>query len=244
MMGSINQKDKNKPMEQRMSDSIRKERQLLMISTGSAFVFALMGIGLGVWINSLVIVFDGVYSLVSLALTLISLCAAIYIRKESVAKEIKQVKVIESGVILFKGIAITLMCMLSFISAVEAIIQGGRDVNTGIALGFGVVNLIGCYFTYWVMKSQSNKIDSTLVDAEATQWLMDTVISAAVLGGFMIAKILLMTPFADYAQFSDPMMVVIASLYFIVVPVKMIISAAKQLHHIKKESLVGKLLHV
>ena len=221
-----------------MSYSIKKERQLLLASTFSALLFAMIGIVLGTLIHSLVIVFDGVYSLVSLFLTLVSLGAVFYIRKEEVAKNIKRVKVIESAVILVKGIAITLMCVLSFIAAVQAIMQGGREVNTGIALVFGVFSMIGCYGSYWLMKTQGDEVNSALIDAEAKQWLMDTVISAAVFVGFMIAKILLLTSHAHYAQLADPIMVVLASIYFIIVPVKMVINSVKELHKLKTYSLV------
>lgn len=230
-------------MEENMSYSIKKERQLLLVSTFSALLFAMLGIVLGMLIHSLVIIFDGVYSLVSLGLTLISLVAVLYIRKEDVSKNIKRVKVIESSVILLKGIAITLMCVLSFVAAVQAIMEGGREVNTGIALAFGVFSMIGCYTSYWVMKSQGREVNSALVDAEAKQWLMDTVISAAVFVGFMIAKVLLLTSYAHYAQLADPIMVVMASVYFIIVPVKMIISSSKQLHQLNRDGVLAKYSH-
>ncbi|MDD9180045.1 MULTISPECIES: cation transporter [Aliivibrio] len=226
-----------------MSYSIHKERQLLLISTFSALLFAMIGITLGSLIHSLVIIFDGVYSLVSLGLTLVSLAAVMYIRKEEVAKNIKRVKVIEFSVILLKGIAITLMCVLSFISAVEAIMDGGREVNTGIALAFGVFSMIGCYTSYWVMKTQGRAVNSALIEAEAKQWLMDTVISAAVFIGFMVAKLLLLTSHAHYAELADPVMVVLASIYFIIVPVKMIISSSKQLHQLNRDGVLAKYSH-
>ncbi|WP_300176472.1 cation transporter [uncultured Aliivibrio sp.] len=227
-----------------MSYSIHKERRLLIVSIFSALLFAMIGIVLGSLIHSLVIIFDGIYSLVSLGLTLVSLMAVMYIRKEEIAKDIKYVKIIESSVILLKGIAITLMCVLSFISAVQAIMEGGREVNTGIALAFGVFSMIGCYTSYWLMKTQGEEVNSALIDAEAKQWLMDTVISAAVFVGFMIAKLLLLTSYAHYAQLADPVMVVLASIYFIIVPVKMILSSAKQLHQLSRNTFLAKYLHV
>ncbi|MGR6859269.1 cation transporter [Aliivibrio salmonicida] len=227
-----------------MSYSIHKERRLLIVSIFSALLFAMIGIALGSLIHSLVIIFDGIYSLVSLGLTLVSLMAVMYIRKDEIAKDIKRVKVIESSVILLKGIAITLMCVLSFISAVQAIMEGGREVNTGIALAFGVFSMIGCYTSYWLMKTQGEEVNSALIDAEAKQWLMDTVISAAVFVGFMIAKLLLLTSYAHYAQLADPVMVVLASIYFIIVPVKMILSSAKQLHQLSRNTFLAKYLHV
>lgn len=226
-----------------MSYSIKKERQLLLFSTFSALLFAMLGIALGLMINSLVIVFDGVYSLVSLGLTLISLVAVLFIRKEEVSKDIERVKAIEYSVILFKGIAITLMCVFSFIAAVQAIMDGGREMNAGVALGFSIFSMIGCYSSYWVMKTQGRTLNSALVDAESKQWLMDTVISAAVFVGFMVAKALLFTPYAEYAQLADPIMVVMASMYFIIVPIKMIMSSLKQLHSLNQGGFLSRLLH-
>ncbi len=97
-----------------MTCNVQLERQLLQFSTFSSFLFAIMGIGLGVWMGSLVIVFDGAYSFISLALTLVSLVAAIYIRQPETAMKPQQVAKIEPSVIAFKGIVITAMCCISF----------------------------------------------------------------------------------------------------------------------------------
>ncbi|OAN13749.1 cobalt-zinc-cadmium resistance protein [Photobacterium jeanii] len=216
-----------------MSCNTRLERKLLQFSTFSSFLFAMMGIGLGLWIGSLVIVFDGAYSFVSLALTLVSLGAAAYLHSDKHQHSEAKAITIESSVIAFKGLAITVMCLVSFYSAVTAILEGGRDINTGVALIFGVINVIGCFINYKVMAVYSVKADSALVDAESKQWLMDTVISGAVMLGFTIASILMMTSYAHLAPYADPLMVVIASVYFVVVPLKMTWGAVKQLQAVK-----------
>lgn len=165
-----------------MSYSIKKERQLLLVSTFSALLFAMLGIVLGMLIHSLVIIFDGVYSLVSLGLTLISLVAVLYIRKEDVSKNIKRVKVIESSVILLKGIAITLMCVFSFVAAVQAIMEGGREVNTGIALSFanaisGII-IVGAL----LQVGQGNGVVSFLA------FIAVLIASINIFGGFAVTK--------------------------------------------------------
>ncbi|MEM0514874.1 cation transporter [Pseudoalteromonas sp. YIC-827] len=212
-----------------MSCSISLEKKLLTFSTASALVFALMGIGLGVWMGSLVILFDGAYSLVSLFLTIISLAAAWYIRSPKAGQNNANINLIEPAVIAFKGFAITLMCGASFVSAVLAILAGGREVDTGLALVFAVINLVGCLATYWLLAKRGSKTKSALIEAESKQWLMDSVISAAVMAGFIIASLLSYAGLAKYAVFADPMMVVIASAYFTLVPLKMMQGALRQL---------------
>ncbi|MEZ8097053.1 cation transporter [Photobacterium swingsii] len=221
-----------------MSCNIQLERKLLQFSTLSSFLFAVMGIGLGLWLGSLVIVFDGAYSFVSLALTLVSLVAAAYLHrgKKGAQAEVKSTaysqthaQQVESSVIAFKGMVITVMCLVSFYNAIEAIVNGGRNIDTGIALAFGVINVIGCFINYKVMAIYSGKAESALVDAESKQWLMDTVISGAVLIGFTIATGLKMSDYAHFAPYADPIMVVIASVYFVIVPLQMTWGALKQL---------------
>ncbi|HIF9234780.1 TPA: cation transporter [Photobacterium damselae] len=215
-----------------MSCHVYHERRLLQISTVSSLIFALMGIGLGLWMGSLVIVFDGAYSLVSLTLTLISLAASMYIRSPKVSGNSLKVAMLEPAVIALKGSVIMVMCLLSFVSAIDAILAGGRHVNEGIAVVFGVVNVIGCYLTYWHLAKAHKKTKSALVEAESKQWVMDTVISAAVLMGFVVAQILSMTQYGDYAVYADPAMVIIASLYFALVPVKMVWGAITKMRRV------------
>lgn len=212
-----------------MLTNVQLERRLLQFSTFSSFMFAMLGIGLGLWMGSLVIVFDGAYSFISLALTLVSLVAAAYIRKPAVAARPERVAKIEPAVIALKGTVITVMCCLSFSSAVVAILNGGREVDTGLALLFGVVNVLGCLATMWVMATQGRKIQSGLVTAEINQWLMDTVISGAVMIGFILASLMRFTPWAEYAVYADPVMVVIASIYFVMVPLRMVYGAIRDL---------------
>ncbi|WP_105201599.1 cation transporter [Pseudoalteromonas sp. T1lg10] len=212
-----------------MSCSISLEKKLLTFSTASALVFALMGIGLGVWMGSLVILFDGAYSLVSLFLTLISLAAAWYIRSPKAGQHNVNINLIEPAVIAFKGFAITLMCGASFVSAVLAILAGGREVDTGLALVFAVINLVGCLGTYWLLAKRGNQSKSALIEAESKQWLMDSVISGAVMAGFIVASALSYAGLVEYAVFADPVMVIIASVYFTLVPLKMMQGALRQL---------------
>lgn len=212
-----------------MTRNIQLERKLLHFSTLFALLFAVMGISLGAWIGSLVIIFDGAYSLVSLFLTLVSVAAASYIHKPRKNPSAINITKVEPMVIAFKGLVITLMCCISFASAVEAILNGGRDVNTGVALIFGVINVLGCIGAYWLLVKKGKRANSGLVDAEAKQWLMDTVISIAVMVGFVFAKILSLTEYQSYAVYADPVMVIIVSIYFIIVPLKMTYEAIQQL---------------
>ncbi|MDD1793205.1 cation transporter [Enterovibrio sp. ZSDZ42] len=225
-----------------MSCEYAKERNLLKFSSFACFCFAALGVGIGLWAGSMAIVFDGAYSLVSLFLSLMALGATVYIgngtgknRKSGKRVSAQKAEVIESLVVLIKGLAVSVVCVVSFASAFEAMFNGGREVNAGSALIFGVVNLVGCFVCYFFVKSRAGKQASTILKAETSQWLMDTVISAAVLVGFIIAASMMASGYAEYAVYADPIMVILASVYFATVPVKMVGDSTKRLWAIYQE---------
>lgn len=213
-----------------MSVKRTQERRLLIFSSFSSLLFALMGIGLGAWLGSLVIMFDGAYSLASLALSVLSLWAAWIIRQYQNKKKPDWINIVEPGVITIKGSVILLMCLVSLGSAIHSLLNGGRDVDAGWALGFGVVNVIGCSATIMVLYLRGKGTNSALLQAEIKQWLMDTVISVSVLLGFAVAAALSLTAWSEYAVYADPLMVMIASAYFMLVPITMVRRSVSQIH--------------
>lgn len=203
------------------------ERNLLVFSSISAGIFALAGIVWGLWIGSLVIIFDGVYSLLSLALSLLSLVAWHLTRKPADEHYNFGRMVVEPLTIVVKGVVIMLVCVLSLVAAVVAIFEGGRAVDADLALGFAMFNFAGCAIT-WLLLTRHVRDQGGLVEAESRQWFMDMIISIAVMAGFVFAKILQMTSWAHLAVYADPVMVILASAYFLSVPAKMTLLALNE----------------
>ncbi|MBY7819362.1 cation diffusion facilitator family transporter [Vibrio fluvialis] len=205
------------------------ENRVLTLSALFASMFAGGGLIVGLLVGSLVIMFDGVYSLVSLLLTLLSLVAARYIRKPSDAQFPFGRAVFEPAVIAVKGAVILLIVSYSLYSAIGSMFTGGRPVDASVATAFGAINVVGCGLTWWYMKSLGKRHASGLIDAEVKQWQMDTMLSVAVTAGFVIAWLMTLTPMAKYAVYADPMMMLAMSFYFIKVPFEMLRSAMREI---------------
>ncbi|BBM66967.1 cobalt-zinc-cadmium resistance protein [Vibrio alfacsensis] len=184
---------------------------------------------LGLLVGSIVIVFDGVYSLVSLLLTLLSLAASYYISKPSKSIFPFGKAVLEPVVIAIKAAVILVVVSFSLYSAVTALMSGGREVNASIATIFGIVNVVGCGYAWWFMAQKSRRFSSGLIEAEKKQWLMDTLLSVAVTVGFVAAWLISLTPYAHYAVYADPMMMLLMGFYFLKVPFDMLVSALREL---------------
>ncbi|OEY66607.1 cation transporter [Marinobacter sp. X15-166B] len=200
------------------------ERKLLVFSSISAAIFAVAGIAWGLWIGSLVIIFDGGYSLLSLALSMLSLLAWHLIRQPADERYNFGRMVVEPLAIVVKGVVIMGVCVISLVAAILALFQGGRVVDADLALGFSIVNILGCAFT-WICLVRNASGQEGLVAAESRQWFMDLIISVAVMAGFVVAKLVQLTPWAHLAVYADPLMVIVASTYFLAVPARMTLTA-------------------
>lgn len=205
------------------------EKRILTFSALLASGFAVSGLVLGLIMGSLVIVFDGVYSLVSLLLTLLSLAASRYISRPSQGEFQFGKAIIEPIVIAIKGLVILTIVGYSLYSAVSSVLTGGSEVNASIAALFGIVNVVGCGYGWWYIANKSKRFTSGLIHAETKQWQMDTLLSVAVTLGFVVAFLLTLTPYAHLNVYADPIMMILVSFYFIKVPFDMLKQAMKEL---------------
>ncbi|MGF7184364.1 cation diffusion facilitator family transporter [Desulfitispora alkaliphila] len=197
------------------------EKRLLLISVYAAIGFSVLGIVIGLLVNSQFIFFDGIYSLISVALSGLSLLAAKYIGKNDWKRFPFGKDVIEPIVIIIKYTIIFLLVVASLIVAMISLFQGGRDVAIGVALIYSLVGTVGCFLTYLYFKKHTGKTQSGFLTAESNQWLIDTFVSAGVLIAFIVASILQnISSLAYIVPYVDPVMVIIISLYFMKLPIK------------------------
>ena len=175
------------------------------------------------------IIFDGLYSLISLVLTMITL----YINKFMAKKELDKFPfgkyILEPLIISVKSLAIVAMCLYSLLGAVKDMINGGNAVEFGFAIVYSIVSVVGCGLIYIYMNTKGNKISSDLIKVEANQWLMDTLLSLGVLVGFLIAMALRNTRFSMINNYIDPIMVIVVSVIFIKFPMESFINSFKEI---------------
>ena len=185
------------------------------------------------------IIFDGLYSFISLALTMLSLYINNFIAKKELDKYPFGKYILEPLVISFKSLIIGGMCLYSLIGAIQDVVHGGNTVEYGSALIYSIVSVIGCGGVYIFMKKKGDKISSELIKVEASQWLMDTLLSIGVLVGFVIAMILRNTRFSGLNVYIDPMMVIMVSVVFIKMPVQSFINAFKEILCVKADDEIN-----
>lgn len=204
------------------------EKQILWMSVLAAVLFSIAGVVLGLLFQSQMILFDGMYSFISVGLSYLSLWGAAFMAKTDWEKYPFGKDMVQPLIILVKYTVILLLVVGSMLAAAVSIFQGGREIQLGASFLYASGAMIACFsFMYYLKKHK--KSDSALIQAEIHQWQMDTLVSAAVFAGFLVAMVLQWFNTALWAiAYIDPAMVILVSLYFLQFPIAGMRKALKE----------------
>lgn len=208
---------------------MKAENKILKFSALGGLFFAVLGIAWGWAINSEMISFDGLYSLISLGLALFALIATNFINKKDFRNYPFGKSTLEPIIVIIKSLVLLIMCSITLFSAVKQVINGGNNVEEGFALGYALISSIGCTWVYLYMKKSSKNLNSEIVKVESNQWLMDAMLSVGVLVGFIISISFKYIGLSNLSKYVDPGMVILSSSIFLRMPITSAAEAFKEL---------------
>lgn len=212
------------------------EQKLLKFSICSAILFAVLGLVWGFVIDSQMLVFDGIYSFISVLLSGVSLYVSGVLKKDDDERFQFGRAQIEPLTIFFKSLVIFSICLYAFVNAVFDVFNGGNSTNIESAILYSVIATSACWLSWFYIKQKMKEIHkSNLLVVEKYQWLMDTLLSLAVLVGFIVGYFLQDTKYDYIVPYLDPVMVIIVTTYFFKMPVKTIINSLKEIMLIAPE---------
>lgn len=220
------------------------ENNILKLSAGGALFFALFGIAWGWTVDSEIIIFDGLYSFISLILSMVTIYINNYMSRKDIEKFPFGKHILEPMIISLKSLIIGGMCIYSLVGAVKDVINGGSSVEYGLAIIYSIVSVLGCGTVYLYTKKKGNKLSSELIKVESSQWFMDTLLSLGVLIGFIIAIIIKETRFSFLNTYVDPGMVIIISLIFLRLPVKTFVDSFKEIICVKAKDEINEDIYI
>jgi len=220
--------------------SIRHEQNILTFSACGALFFALLALIWGVLAKSQMIMFDGIYSFISLVLTGLYFYAARSIAAGSNKNFPFGKAQMEPMVIVIQSVVLLVICIKAFSSALISLFSGGREIDSLSGMGYAAIGVIGCFICwhYILRTGKKNAPQSGLIRSQAGQWLMDTLLSLAVLIGFFISYVISRVGYGYYARYMDSLMVIVAVLFFVREPIISLISGIKGMLMMAPESTV------
>src|SRR4051794_33853159 len=212
-----------------MASTRSPDGRVLLISMWTSAAFAVVALVWGLATGSQLIVFDGLYSFASVGLSLAAVLALRTARKGPDERYPWGREAWEPLTVVVKAAALAALSIYALVSAVGEILAGGRDIDVGWALLYGIVATVAGAVVSLILRRRARAGGASLVRAEAAEWVGDTLLSVAVLAGFVVALVLELTGRSDLARYVDPAMVALVSAAFLPVPAKLVVSGFREL---------------
>lgn len=212
------------------------EKKVLSQSVGFAIAFAIVGIIVGVITRSYVIAFDGLYSFMSVLLSLFALFSFKFMSTHDWKRYPFGKHAVEPLVILVQSSILLLTLTISIVFALIALINGGRVVDGSFALIYAGISALSCLIITIYFHQRSKQFNTGILKAEATHWMFDTLVSFGVLITFVIVELMrVFNIFTTFIPIIDPIVVIIMGLIFAKMPITQMIDSVQELIGVSSE---------
>ena len=222
-----------------MSKNPAYERYVLRVSVIASFVFAVGGIVVGLLLNSSFILFDGVYSFLSVFMSYLSLRAGTYMLTADKRFPFGK-STIEPLIILVQYGVLFVVIVNAVLGAISDIRTGGNELVLGGALLYLAISSLLSYGLYRYLGTFQERAASGLVQTELVQWRLDTWLTVSGLIGYLIAQLFVWSSFDDVAPYVDPVMLILSGLWLLQTPVREMWGAIKELLSMDTETPYSK----
>jgi len=200
---------------------MKTERGALRLSCGTALLMAVLGLVFAFITNSRAIMLDGVFNLMYFGIALLTLRIERLTSRPDNARFPFGHAYFESLVNAGKGLMILGISAVALVDSGLSLLSGGRAIAAVPAIGYALAATIVCSLTAFILRRAQRSLDSPLIRADAANWVLDAVISAAVLGAFCLAPIFHALDWVTAARYIDPVLVAAVVVLFLGVPVRM-----------------------
>jgi len=210
---------------------LNDEQGVLRTSIAVTLFIAVIGIGFGVASGSFSIVFDGVYSMVDASMSGLSLVVVRLItahtRSAHMSRKLRERFTmgfwhLEPMVLALNGILLTGVAIYALINAMLSLLEGGRDLEFGLALIYAVLTVIAC-LTIAILEARANRrINSDFVRMDVKGWVMSASITAALLIAFCVGIAVQGTRWEWISPYIDPAVLGLVCLVIIPLPLSVI----------------------
>ncbi|MGB7983298.1 MAG: cation transporter [Candidatus Nanopelagicales bacterium] len=204
-----------------------RETRALQLSAAAALVLATVGIVWGLAVQSQVILFDGLYSIIGFVLSWFGLRASALVEAGPTQRYPFGREALAPLVVAIQAIVLAGTFAYASIDAVGVILAGGGDTELGPALVYSVLTLAASIGMRAVLARRAQGSD--LVAAEVAQWAASVVLGVALVVGFGLALAIRSTSLSGLAPFVDPVLVLVAAVLILPTPVRMLRQSFREL---------------
>ncbi len=196
------------------------ESRALRASAWGYLFMALLG-GLFFYLaQSQAILLDGVYSFISLLMTFLAQRVSRLVQTPYTDSFHFGFAHFEPMLNVVRILLILAITGFAAVSAIAALLSGGRALNADTAVIYGLVAAAGCLAMAWRQRRASRQATSPILAVDAHNWLIDGVLSSGVAITFLAAYLLRSSPYADWIAYVDPLLVIVMVVLLLPAPLK------------------------
>jgi len=201
-----------------------EETKALKISIVGAGFMAVLGIVFYWLTRSEAILLDGVFSSIGFLMAMLTLKVAQIVALPDDDHFNYGYAHFAPLINLLKGLLMLVLIIVAAASSIDALFSGGRPLALGIAVVYGAFGSIGCAGFATKMYLASKETGSDLVAVDAKSWMIDTLLTFAVLIAFVFGWFIQDGPLAGWLDYIDPALVLILVILSAPIPIKIFMS--------------------
>ena len=149
-----------------------RDQRLLMFSISASAGFAVLSSVWGIVSGSSMIVFDGLYSFVSIGLSVLAVIALRFSRRGADERYPWGRDAAEPLVVVIKAATLGALCAYAAIGGIVDIANGGREVAVGSAVVYAVVATIGVWRWGWCSDGPPGVAPISSAPRRPSGWVM------------------------------------------------------------------------
>lgn len=201
-----------------------------MLSAIMAGLLGTVAVSFALLSNSQAILLDGIFNLIYVIIALITVRVSSLVVLPDNDRYPYGYAYFEPLVNAGRGLVILGVGLLALGDSLLSLFSGGREVTAGLAIGYAAFATLTCTLTLLLLRSAHRRVPGPLLAADVENWLINSLISGAVLLAFCTVPVLNHLQWATAARYVDPLLVtLVVALFCLAVPARMTVAAIKEL---------------
>lgn len=221
-----------------------REQRVLKFSIGVTVAVSATGFVGGLLVGSQAILFDGVYSLVDVALTLVALAVLRLVAREESPRFQYGYWHLEPMVEALGGAILALACIYALANSIIGLTTGGHTVKAGPALAWASLLCVSNLAMAAIVRVYAKRLQSGLLWLDVRAWLLSGLMSLAVVVAFAIALLLRDGEHAHWIPYLDPLVLAAISLAVLPVPLRGAWRAMREVLQVAPDTLDARVQEV
>jgi cation diffusion facilitator family transporter len=182
----------------------KKELRLIRGATVVCFLFGILGVGLSILSSSRSILFDGMVSFIQSGFILLSGVILKMLYRGETEDYPFGYSAFEPFLIIIRVTIMMSFNVFLLYGSVKSLFAGGYQIKADLALVYAAISVVVCFVIFMILKANAKASNSSLLKAEAINWLNDTLQGVAMLISIVIMLVLRNSKYAYLSAYADP----------------------------------------